>query len=488
MASGKGAGRGKRPPAPNGHRGAAVLLVLADAAAINGAFALAYYLRYRLELGGAIEWFNDVPYGEYLPWGGALSAILIAAYWLQGLYTRRRSGSWLGTMSGLASATVVGVALLSIAIFGLRPAAQSRLMLPYAAVLIVVALGAIRLVDTLLARQRLRRGVGALRTVIVGAGDMGRAVMASIVAHPGLGYRVVGFLDDDPAKQAQAIGRFTPLGGTADLVRVLREQPVDQVILTLPWRSRELIVRLVDQSEAAGAQVRIVPDLFQMSLNRVDVDSLYGIPLIAVCEPSLGRRQHRLKRAMDVVVALASLVVLSPLAAVIATAIKLDSPGPVHFRQTRLGRHGRQFTCYKFRSMFDGADAARTDLAERNEATGAIFKIRADPRLTRVGRLLRRLSLDELPQLWNVLLGDMSLVGPRPPMPDEISAYEHWHFRRLDVSPGMTGLWQVSGRSELTFDEMVLLDLFYAENWSLGLDLQILLRTLPTVLRGTGAY
>jgi exopolysaccharide biosynthesis polyprenyl glycosylphosphotransferase len=343
-------------------------------------------------------------------------------------------------------------------------------------------------VDTWLVRRRLKRGIGALRTVIVGAGEMGRAVMANIVAQPGLGYRVVGFLDDDPAKRAQAIGRFEPLGGTVDLPRVLREQPVDLTIVSLPWRSRDLIVRLVDQCEAAGTTVRIVPDLFQMSLNRVDVDSLNGIPLIAVHGPPISGWQYRVKRGMDILAASTALLVLSPLVAVIALAIKADSRGPVHFRQPRLGRNGRPFTLYKFRSMFDGADVVRRDLAELNEATGAIFKIRDDPRLTRVGKVLRRLSLDELPQAWNVLFGEMSLVGPRPPMPDEIEAYDHWHFRRLEVSPGLTGLWQVSGRSELTFDEMVLLDLFYAENWSLGLDLQILLRTIPTVLRGTGAY
>jgi lipopolysaccharide/colanic/teichoic acid biosynthesis glycosyltransferase len=177
-----------------------------------------------------------------------------------------------------------------------------------------------------------------------------------------------------------------------------------------------------------------------------------------------------------------------PLLLVIALAIRLGSPGPIFFRQTRVGREGRLFTCYKFRSMRDGADELRAALHDLNEATGPIFKMRDDPRLTRVGKIIRRLSFDELPQLYNVLLGDMSLVGPRPPMPSEVEAYQAWHRRRLEVSPGLTGLWQVSGRSNLTFDEMVMLDLFYAENWSLVRDFKILLRTVPVVLRGTGAY
>jgi lipopolysaccharide/colanic/teichoic acid biosynthesis glycosyltransferase len=172
----------------------------------------------------------------------------------------------------------------------------------------------------------------------------------------------------------------------------------------------------------------------------------------------------------------------------IVLLIEYDSPGPVLFRQVRVGRGGRLFTLYKFRSMRQGADEEKTTLSDRNQATGPLFKMRDDPRLTRVGRWLRRLSLDELPQFYNVLRGEMSLVGPRPPIPAEVEQYQDWHRRRLDVPPGVTGLWQVSGRSDLTFDEMVMLDLFYAENWSLLLDFKILLRTIPTVILGTGAY
>jgi lipopolysaccharide/colanic/teichoic acid biosynthesis glycosyltransferase len=174
--------------------------------------------------------------------------------------------------------------------------------------------------------------------------------------------------------------------------------------------------------------------------------------------------------------------------ALAALLIKWDSPGPVLFPQVRVGRDGRLFTLYKFRSMVVGADETKDQLRDLNEATGPLFKIRADPRLTRVGRWLRRLSIDELPQLWNVLKGDMSLVGPRPPVPAEVKQYQPWHRKRLQVDPGVTGLSQVSGRSELTFDEMVMLDLFYAENWSLWLDFKIILRTIPTVILGAGAY
>jgi exopolysaccharide biosynthesis polyprenyl glycosylphosphotransferase len=463
-------------------------LVAVDAIGINLAFAAAYVLRYDLQVGGPIAWYNHVPYSEYAPWSLALTAILLGVFWLEGLYGRRRIPSWIETIYSLITGTVVGVASLTILIFGLRPLAQSRLMLPYAAVLIVALLSLIRLAEMLYRRRQLRRGQGVTRTLIVGAGEVGRAVMRNIMAQPETGYSVIGFLDDDPGKQAQPIGRFEPLGGTADLLRVVRTRPVDEVIIALPWQSRDKIIALAEHLEGTTVRARIVPDLFQMSLNRVDFDSLNGIPLIAVRSPSIGGWSYRLKRAIDVTLAGVILVVTSPLMALIAVAIRLDSPGPALFLQPRVGRDGQLFMLYKFRSMVDGADDDRESLRDQNETTGPIFKMRRDPRLTSVGRALRRLSLDELPQFWNVLRGDISLVGPRPPMPCEVEHYDEWHRRRLEIAPGLTGLWQVSGRSDLTFDEMVMLDLFYAENWSLALDIRILLRTVPTVLLGTGAY
>lgn len=463
-------------------------LVLADVAAINLGVAGAYALRYELQMGGAVGPFNYVAYQEYAVWGLTLTGILLVMFWLEGLY-RRRLQSWLDAVYSVATATIVGTALFTLILFGLRPPApQSRLMLPYTALLITLLVSLVRATAFQIRRRRRLRGEGIANVVVVGAGEVGRAVMRNIMAQPEAGLRVVGFLDDHPEKQEQAIGRFAPLGGTDALGDVLATSDAHRVIIALPWQCREKIMDLVAVCETANVEASIVPDLFQMSLNRVDVNSLLGIPLIAVREPIIRGWPYRIKRAMDVALSALGLVVLAPLLALIAVAIRLDSPGPVLFRQRRVGRDGTLFTCFKFRSMVEGAESRHEELKPLSETTGPIFKIRDDPRLTRTGRLLRRLSLDELPQLWNVLVGDMSLVGPRPPMPSEVDQYQDWHRRRLDVAPGLTGLWQVSGRSHLTFDEMVMLDLFYAENWSLGLDLRILLRTIPTVLLGTGAY
>jgi exopolysaccharide biosynthesis polyprenyl glycosylphosphotransferase len=225
-----------------------------------------------------------------------------------------------------------------------------------------------------------------------------------------------------------------------------------------------------------------------MTLSHLDVEDLGGIPMIGVRDISIGRTETFIKRAMDMTISLGGLILLLPFFALMALLIKLDSDGPVFFAQIRVGKDEKLFACYKFRSMRQGAEAEQEELRMLNEADGPIFKIREDPRITRMGRILRRTSLDELPQLFNVLMGHMSVVGPRPAPPVEVQRYQPWHKRRLEVAPGMTGLWQVSGRSELSFDEMVLLDLYYIEHWSPVLDVQIMLRTLPKMITGEGAY
>ncbi|HLY67132.1 MAG TPA: sugar transferase, partial [Chloroflexota bacterium] len=237
-----------------------------------------------------------------------------------------------------------------------------------------------------------------------------------------------------------------------------------------------------------NVRYKVVPDLFEMSLSRLDVDEIAGIPLIGFRENTITGPNLVLKRAVDLTLGSLMLILSLPLWVLVPLAIKLDSRGPVLFRQTRVGRDGKHFTFFKFRSMRQGADDEWQQLRALNETDGPILKIRKDPRLTRVGKLLRRTSMDELPQLLNVLHGDMSLVGPRPPLPAEVLQYESWQHKRLSVAGGMTGLWQVSGRSHLNFEEMVMMDLYYIENWSLGLDVKILLRTIPAILTGTGSF
>jgi len=457
-----------------------------DALLVIISFAIAYWLRYDVQWIRTVEPGYHVQFDVYVPSMLILTAITVLIYWLEGAYRPQHSHLLLDSYYTVFKGTLAGIALMTVFVFYARPFFYSRLIFAYAGVITLILVWASRALEGYLIARRRRRGLGVTRMLIVGAGETARTIMRAVVARPDLGYDIVGFVDDDPALASTDIGRYPALGTTDQLNSVIASHDVDEVVITLPWMSHRKIMDIMRECESDQVRTRIVPDLFQMALRNVVVEDLNGVPLLGVEEPQLHAWQMVAKRALDVLASLILMVVLSPLFGIIALAIKLDSPGPVLFRQKRVGRQGKEFTCIKFRTMCANAEEMREALMGQNEATGPLFKIRNDPRRTRVGRYLRH-GLDELPQIWNVLVGDMSLVGPRPPIPSEVAAYEPWHLRRLDVRPGITGLWQVSGRSTLTFDEMVLLDVYYIENWSLGLDLQIVLRTIPIVLFAHGA-
>ncbi len=464
---------------------------LIDMALIVLSFVGAYWVRYRLQWIREIEPAYFVPFVVYIPSVLALVAILPVVYWIEGAYRSVRGRSLFDELWIVLRGTVSGIATMIVIVFLATPSYYSRLIFGYAGIIIVVLLSLSRGVERVTTVHRRRRGIGVRRVLIVGADETARSVMRAVVARPELGYQIVGFVEDDTEEQDvpnTRIGRYPALGSTSDLIEVIGQHHVDEVIVTLPWVSHRTILSIAQQCEQAKVLMHIVPDLFQMTLSRVVVDNLDGIPLLSVCEPALRNWQALFKRLMDVLVAGTALFLLSPMLLVTALAIRLDSPGSVIFRQTRVGRGGQEFTCLKFRTMCADAEARLQELRRQNEADGPWFKMRNDPRQTRVGRFLRRTSLDELPQFWNVLVGDMSLIGPRPNLPSEVQEYEPWHHQRLEVAPGITGLWQVSGRSDLSFDEMVLLDVYYIENWSPILDLAILVKTIPTVVLGSGAY
>ncbi len=459
-----------------------------DIVLINASMLLAYWVRYEL------QWFRDVSYYHpmtaYIPFSILLTILMLAAFHIDRVYRQWRGQQWLDHVYHIINAAAKSVVILFAATFFIdifRPLEYSRLLFLQAGVIVTLLLSLARLAQ-LWAESLLRtRGVGVSRVIIVGAGEAGRTVMRTTVARPELGYHIVGFVDDNPEKQTN-IGRFKALGPVDSLPQLIEEETVDEVIITLPWMSHRKIMRIVRECAQRQVSARIVPDLFQMSLSQVDVDDLGGVPLIGVREVGFSLSALVIKRAVDIVGAIVCLSAAAPLMALITLAIRIDSPGPSIFRQTRVGLGGQLFEMYKFRSMRQGAEGELEDLRELDEVDGVTFKIKEDPRATHMGRFLRRTSLDELPQFWNVLRGEMSLVGPRPNLPEEVSRYVEWHKKRLQVPPGITGMWQVSGRSLLSFDETVLLDLYYVENWSLWLDCKILLRTVPTVLTGEGAF
>jgi exopolysaccharide biosynthesis polyprenyl glycosylphosphotransferase len=346
--------------------------------------------------------------------------------------------------------------------------------------------GARRLGASLAARwaglESIRRGPrarGGMRNVlIVGAGGLGQRLANYLEKHPEMGRSVCGFLDDRKVAGKGVMGR------TSDLAELARAAFVDEVILAAP-HDRELTLRVLHTAQQLRLDVKMAPDLFGCEPMR-ETEQIGDMPLISLHEERLPVAGLMLKRLLDVAGAGVALIFLAPVLAVLAMLVRLDSPGPVLYAALRAGRKGRAFRCYKFRTMVRDADGLKEKLRERNRRQGPFFKITDDPRITRVGRWLRRYSLDELPQLWNVLKGEMSLVGPRPHPLDDFSEYTIEHLPRLDVTPGMTGLWQVTARRDPSFQTGMKLDIEYIHRWSLGMDLRILLRTAGVVLRGSG--
>ena len=327
-------------------------------------------------------------------------------------------------------------------------------------------------------RRRLSSKSGARNVLIAGACSLGRKIADYLEQHPETDRTFCGFLDDWKPAGDGVIGR------TRDLAKLARSCFIDEVILASAY-DRERVLLILREAQRLHLDVKIAPELFGCA-PAPQTERIGDVLLVSLheeCPPFLGLM---LKRALDMTGSALALVCLTPAWAVIALSIKLDSPGPILYAAPRAGRKGRPFRCYKFRTMVKDADLLKEKLRERNQRRGAFFKITDDPRITRVGRFLRRYSLDELPQLWNVLIGDMSLVGPRPHPLDDFSAYAIEHLPRLDVTPGMTGLWQVTARRDPSFQTGVDLDLDYIRHWSLGMDMRILLKTAGAVFRGSG--
>jgi exopolysaccharide biosynthesis polyprenyl glycosylphosphotransferase len=319
---------------------------------------------------------------------------------------------------------------------------------------------------------------GTRNVLIVGSGQMGRRIANYLDHHPEMNRSVCGFLDDRKPLGDRVVGR------TSDLAELGRSGFVDEVILAAP-HDRDVTLRVVHSARKLHLDVKMAPDLFGCE-PAGESQRVGGIPLIPLHEEELPVRGLVAKRVLDVAAAAAVLTFLAPALALIAILIKLGSPGPVLYSAPRAGHKGKPFQCYKFRTMVKDADDLKETLRKRNQRSGPFFKIACDPRVTRVGRFLRRYSLDELPQLLNVLKGEMSLVGPRPHTLDDVSAYTIEHLPRLDVIPGMTGLWQVTARRDPSFQTGMNLDKEYIRHWSLGMDMRILLKTAGAVLRGSG--
>lgn len=469
----------------------ALTLFAADVLAVVLAFVLAYWLRYDLAFGGAVVF--DEPLTSFVPTILLLLGSTLTLLWSRGAYRQPRSAGWLAHLGPVGSSVVTAVGFTIIVTFVYQPNYYSRLIFFYAGVLTFMLLALNRLVLVQWRRWHWRSGRRLERMLVVGGTGLSRQVMANMADSASTGYKLVGYIADPigPDAPPPRFGRSptAPHLGTLDaLPLAVVQHSIEHIIVALPfWQHRDL-PRVVQTCTQLGVDFQVVPDFYELSFDRVTIQEVAGTPLIELRDNQITGTNYLIKRILDLVLVVTTLPLWGALWLVIALLIKVTSGGPTIHRQTRIGRHGRPFEFLKFRTMVVNADELRDALLSQTERDGPLLKIKQDPRVTPIGRFLRKYSLDEIPQFWNVLSGDISLVGPRPAIPEEVYQYQPWQRRRLDVTPGVTGLAQTMGRSDISFEEMVRLDIYYAEHWSVWLDLRILLATIPLVLSGRGSY
>jgi exopolysaccharide biosynthesis polyprenyl glycosylphosphotransferase len=418
----------------------------------------------------------------YIAWFGILLVILARSY---GLYGSILSRNGLNEQRLTVQATLTAGLLLCGTLYLQRRAEMvSREVVILLVIFTTVLLCARRALWRRVVYSRYREGLETRNVLIVGAGRVAHALRNHLESLRHLGFRFKGFvaLTEHEAESGDA----DIIGDVRNCLSLARALFVDEIFFSVPAEKR-LVIALVEEARGLGIDVRVVPDLYDGLAWNAPVEYIGQFPTIPLHRRDLPIGAFLFKRVLDTTGAILAMIFLAPCMLILSAAIRLDSEGPVFYRAQRIGRKGRTFTCYKFRTMCTDAEKLKANLQDQNERDGILFKIANDPRITRVGRLLRKYSLDELPQFYNVLRGDMSLVGPRPPIASEVEQYDLAHLRRLDVLPGMTGLWQVEARQDPSFDSYISLDTAYVENWSLWLDMKILARTVGVVFSGTGS-
>jgi len=417
----------------------------------------------------------------YIGWFGLLLVLLARSY---GLYGPILNRSGLHEQRMTVQAALTSGLLLCGTLYLMRAEGVSRIVVVLTVIFTTMLLCLRRAIWRKVTYNRYREGLETRNVLIVGAGRVAHALRNHLESLRHLGFRFKGFvaLTEREAESGDA----DIIGDVRNCLSLARSLFVDEIFFSVP-AEKKLVIALVEEARSIGIDVRVVPDLYDGLAWNAPVEYIGQFPTIPLHRRDLPVGAFLVKRVLDSTVATVALLLGLPFMLLVAAAIKLDSEGPVFYRAHRIGRKGRTFVCYKFRTMCVNADKMKEELQHKNERDGILFKIANDPRVTRVGRFLRKYSLDELPQFYNVLRGDMSMVGPRPPMASEVEQYDLAHLRRLDVLPGMTGLWQVEARQDPSFDSYISLDTAYVENWSLWLDMKILARTVGVVLSGTGS-
>ena len=455
-------------------------LLLGDLTIVLIAFVVASWLRLELGIG--------IPLPPFLVWPSWPVYVLLLLVWMLGflafdVYDLQKNLRFIDEAQRLIAAHVgTSLAFAGVLYFSFRDISRLQVILfvLLSLVLLLTYRGGFRLFLRFFGDKR----YGTRRVLVVGAGSVGRDAARMVAEHSWTGLRLIGFVDDNKQANTRGYPHFGPLWKT---VQVVREQQINEVIFALPRDAHVKFTSLVADLQALKVNVRAVPDFFDLVFLKSVVEDFGGMPLVTLREPALDPLQRLIKRSFDVAVASFGLILSLPFMVVIAILIKLDSPGPIIFTQNRVGENGRIFKMYKFRTMIHDPEAEKG--GQTRMVNGQpVYKLYYDPRVTRFGRLLRRTSLDELPQFINVLRGDMSLVGPRPELPWLVDQYEPWQRKRFEVPQGLTGWWQVNGRADKPMHLHTGDDLYYIKNYSLWLDVQILWRTIKAVLERRGSY
>ena len=456
-------------------------LLLGDVTLIPLAMFLASWARLQIEFGKPLPQENVwLPGAVYLiifiVWGGGFLVLDV--------YNLPKNLRVIDELQRLIAAhALTSLTFAGTLYFSFRDV--SRLQVIFFAVIGLVLIVGYRLFLRFLLRLFGANRYGSRRVLIVGAGVVGHDAAKMIVDHSWTGLKMIGFVDDNPVVDTKV---YPYLGSLDQTVQIVQEKNINEVIFALPRGAHAKFANLTAALQALKVNVRVVPDFFDLVFLRSVVEDFGGMPLITLREPALNPLQRVIKRLFDLTLSLLTLTAMTPLMAVIAAAIKYDSPGPIIFRQQRVGENGHVFNMYKFRTMIYDAEAKQTELNQITAEGQILHKFYDDPRVTAVGKFLRRFSLDEIPQLFNILKGEMSLVGPRPELPWLVERYEGWQHKRFEVPQGLTGWWQVNGRSDKPMHLHTEEDLFYIKNYSLWFDIQILWRTVKAVLDRRGAY
>ncbi|MEI6207507.1 MAG: sugar transferase [Desulfuromonadales bacterium] len=459
----------------------AKLSVLLDAVTLVAAFGLAYGL---LQL----RYHNLKEIHEY-----AWSLLIILPTWLlllsySGIYGSMRTRKFGKVFGQLFKVHVAGGMVLTSVIYLADPMGFSRMLIAVFIIISFVLITVVKATVKLLLNYFRRKGYNVRYVLIVGSGEKATHFAKLVRAHSDWGLLIAGFIPYSDRQGDEHVEDCIKLGTIDNLDDICKRHMVDEVVFSLNPEQMSLIDDHIASLQEMGLTVRMVIDLFDIPTARQEIALFHGIPMLTFYGKAFDAEQLFLKRCLDIVGSLFGLVITGLLFPFIALSVRLESKGPLFFGQNRVGENGRIFKCWKFRSMFVDAEDRKKDLMSQNEMQGAMFKIKNDPRVTRIGKIIRKASIDELPQFWNVLKGEMSLVGTRPPTPDEVATYQNWHRKRICIKPGITGLWQVSGRSQIEdFDEVVRLDIRYIEEWSLWLDIKLLAKTVLVVVVGRGA-